>query len=150
MDDAKDVFQQAVVIFYENIKNGKVTELTSHVKTYLFSIGKNKILELIRQKNRFLSEYDHKIDNETDRLFYNEVNDDYENVLKNVEVCLGKIGNPCKSILSQYYYHKRSMQEISEVLNYKNSDTVKNLKYKCLQRLREIFKSEFGELSELI
>ena len=42
------------------------------------------------------------------------------------------------------------MLEISEVLDYKNSDTVKNLKYKCLQRLRQIFKSEFGELSELI
>ena len=38
MEEAKDVFQQGVVILYENVKLGKVTQITTQVKTYLFSI----------------------------------------------------------------------------------------------------------------
>jgi RNA polymerase sigma-70 factor (ECF subfamily) len=143
MDEAKDVFQQSVIIFYENIVNGKLTEITTQVKTYIFSIGKNKILELLRLKKKQMPEFNdqiYKYDSQVD----GEVDEDYEEKLKYVEAGLGKLGDPCKSILKHYYYQKKSMVEISEILKYKNSDTVKNLKYKCLQRLRRIIKSDFG------
>lgn len=147
MDEAKDVFQQSVIIFYENIRSGKVTQLTTQIKTYLFGIGKNKVLELIRVNSKRDSQYNDQIYIDNDYL-YSEVDDDYEMKLRNVEDCLVKLGDPCKSILDQYYYHKKSMVEISEILDYKNSDTVKNMKYKCLQRLRQIFNSEYGEFNE--
>ncbi|MDZ7604599.1 MAG: hypothetical protein U5K79_03210 [Cyclobacteriaceae bacterium] len=34
--EAKEVFQQAIVIFYENIIYGKVTEINVQMKTYIF------------------------------------------------------------------------------------------------------------------
>ena len=34
------------------------------------------------------------------------------------------------------------MEEIKDMLVYKNSNTVKNMKYKCLVRLREIYHKE--------
>ena len=147
MDEAKDVFQQSVIIFYENIRSGKVKEITTKVKTYLFSIGKNKILELIRIKRKQLPEFNDQIYGDNDYL-YEEVDEEYEQKLRIVEVSLKKLGDPCKSILEHYYYHRNSMEEISEILKYKNSDTVKNLKYKCLKRLRQIFKSDFGIINE--
>ncbi|MCG8310896.1 MAG: sigma-70 family RNA polymerase sigma factor [Cytophagales bacterium] len=140
LEEAKDIFQQTVVIFYENIRYGRVTELTSQIKTYLFSIGKNKILELIRQKAKNPAHYTRIDYFDTDYL-YSDFDEDYEEELKKVERSLNMLGNPCSDILKNYYYHKRSMKEIAEILDYKNSDTVKNLKYKCLQRLRQIFKS---------
>lgn len=149
MDEAKDVFQQTVIIFYENIRGGKVTQITTQVKTYLFSIGKNKILELMRSKSKSQPQYNDMIYSDTDYL-YNEVDDDYEEKLKKAQACLTKLGNPCKSILEQYYYHKKSMVEISEIMEYKNSDTVKNLKYKCLKRLKQMFKTDFGTFKEQI
>ena len=39
------------------------------------------------------------------------------------------------------------MQEIADGMDYKNSDTVKNLKYKCLQRLRQVYKSDYGTIN---
>lgn len=140
IEDAKDIFQQTVVIFYENIANGKLVTFTSQVKTYLFSIGKNKILELMRQRGKSKLHYDEK-GYLNDDFWYGELDDEYEVTLKNVERCLEELGDPCKNILRQYYYHKKTMTEISKILDYKNSDTVKNLKYKCLQRLRQMFKS---------
>ena len=148
VDDAKDVFQQTIVIFYENVRSGKVTELTSHVKTYLFSIGKNKMLELMRQKKKLPVHFDDVTYFDAEQID-DDLDDGYEKKIRNIELCLEELGNPCKKILQQYYYHKKSMIEISEILDYKNSDTVKNLKYKCLQRLREIYTSQFGELSKM-
>jgi RNA polymerase sigma-70 factor (ECF subfamily) len=144
-EDAKDVFQQSIMIFYENIIYGKVKEITSQVKTYLFSIGKNKILELSRQKSKqqFTSE-DYMFSGQD--IFYNDFDDGYEEKIQKIELCISKIGDPCKKLLVEFYYHKRSMIDIAEIMDYKNSDTVKNLKYKCLKRLKQVFQSDFGTL----
>ena len=40
--------------------------------------------------------------------------------------------------LEAYYYKKSSMQQICLSMGYKNADTAKNLKYKCLQRLKKM------------
>ena len=147
MDEAMDVFQQSVIIFYENIVSGKLTEITTQVKTYIFSIGKNKILELLRSKKKLAPEFNDQI-YEDSSYVDSEMEEEYEEKLKYVESGLGKLGDPCKSILTQYYYHKKSMVEISQIMQYKNSDTVKNLKYKCIQRLRRILKADYGIIND--
>lgn len=141
-DEAKDIFQQAVIIFYENIVSGKLTEISTQVKTYLFSIGKNKILEMLREKRRKSPQYQDDFFNSSE-LFYGEFDEGYEQKLNMVEASLATLGDPCKQILELYYYHKKSMQDISDSLDYKNKETVKNLKYKCLQRLKQIFVADF-------
>ncbi|MEO1653708.1 MAG: sigma-70 family RNA polymerase sigma factor, partial [Bacteroidota bacterium] len=50
-----------------------------------------------------------------------------------------KLGEPCRSILRDFYLKKMSMQEICEKMGYTNADNAKNQKYKCLQRLKKIF-----------
>jgi len=147
MEEAKDIFQQAVIIFYENIIYEKVSEISTKVKTYLFSIGKNKLLELLREKSKHVPQFN-EFEMVNADIYYDAADDGYEDKLKRVQGCMDKLGDPCKSILEHYYYHKRSMQEIAEILEYKNSDTVKNLKYKCLQRLRQIFTVDYGSISE--
>ena len=146
LEEAKDVFQQSVIIFYENISSGKLTHITTQLKTYIFGIGKNKLRELARKEQKMKSSYNEHIYSENDDLYY-QGNDQYEDKLKNVNLCLTKMGDPCKKILELYYYHRKSMIEITETLDYKNSDTAKNLKYKCLQRLRQLLKKEFGQIN---
>ena len=65
-----------------------------------------------------------------------------EEVEEHIELaksCLEKLGDPCKSILELFYYHKMSMEDIQQHAGYKNSATAKNIKYKCLRRLRKLF-----------
>lgn len=146
MEEAKDVFQQAMIIFYENVVHGKITELTVQVKTYLFSIGKNKILETFRQRSKTHIPVEDSIEVGME-MFGDEIDEEYEEKLKMVEKGLSKLGDPCKNILEFYYYHKKSMNEISKIMDYKSGGTVKNLKYKCLQRLKQIFTSGFSTLN---
>lgn len=146
IEEAQDIFQHVVVLFYENIVSGKLTVITPKVKTYLFGIGKNKIMELLRKKNKNPApeSSDYFIDS---ALLYDQHDDHYATEVSKVTKYLNKIGDPCKAILVQFYYHNQSMAEISEKLAYKNSDTVKNLKYKCIQRLKKLFNSGMNTLN---
>jgi hypothetical protein len=54
---------------------------------------------------------------------------------------LSELGEPCKSLLKQFYYHGGTMVYIANKFGYKNEDAVKSQKYKCLTRLRKLFMS---------
>jgi RNA polymerase sigma factor (sigma-70 family) len=135
-EEAKDAYQVSVGTLYQNIMNNTITELKSSVKTYIFAIGKNKILEEKKESS-------HLIHSAQDVLFIPEIskweNEDYEKKLEMVESCLIKLGEPCRTLLELFYYHDISMDAIAEKMHYKNSNTTKNLKHKCLMRLRKIF-----------
>ncbi len=141
-DDSKDIYQLTILIFYDNVKSGKLEHLMSSVKTYLFGIGKNLARENIRKGKRntpinqekWLKEYlidepDQPLD---ENLFI---------IAKNV---LANLGQPCQQLVKLFYYEKKSMEEISVMLNYKNADTAKNQKCKCMARLRTLFEKEIS------
>jgi len=50
------------------------------------------------------------------------------------------LGEPCKKILTLFYYDNLSMKEIVEHLPYENEQVVRNKKYKCLQALTGLIK----------
>jgi RNA polymerase sigma-70 factor (ECF subfamily) len=139
--DACDVFQNAVVIFYQNVKSGKVTRLTSSVKTYLFGIGLNKGREWRRKESRISGE-------EPSPVLLESMMDNYEasekealeEQLNLMYRALRKMGDPCKSILELYYFQKLSMEEIASLNGYSGGDSVKTQKYKCIARLRKIYR----------
>lgn len=139
-EEAKDVYQYAIMTFYENIKSERLSELNSSVKTYLFAIGKHKILEQKKASVRFMPKLNEQVvDVPEVGKWENEM---YEESLQLVERCLEIIGEPCKSLLELYYYHNMSMEEIADRMNYKNRFTSKNLKYKCINRLRRTYLEE--------
>jgi DNA-directed RNA polymerase specialized sigma24 family protein len=43
---------------------------------------------------------------------------------------------PCCSLLDKFYWEELSGEEIARQMNYKNADTVKTQKYKCMQKLK--------------
>jgi RNA polymerase sigma factor (sigma-70 family) len=142
LDDSKDIYQLTILIFYQNIKSGKLEHLVSSVKTYLFGIGKNVARENMRKAKRntpinqekWLKEY---LIDEPD-----EVPD--ENLFAIAKKVLGNLGQPCQQLVELFYYEKKSMEEISVKLNYKNADTAKNQKCKCMARLRSLFEKELS------
>lgn len=138
VDEAKEVYQLAIVIFYENIFNGRLTTMTSSVKSYLFAIGKNKVLEQKKFANRFTHNLEGDMNIMSEDKPVIEVEQE-EATLKLVEQCLHLLGEPCKGLLEMYYYRRSNMTEIAESLGYKNTDTAKNQKYKCMKRLKKLF-----------
>ena len=139
-EDAKDAFQFAIITLFENLRANRIKQLNSSIKTYLFAVGKHKILEQQKSAIRFTHKLNEDITEFED--IYKWDNDLYEQALRVIEVCLEKLGDPCKSLLQLYYYHGLSMDDIAEKMQYKNRLTSKNLKYKCINRLRKLFNEE--------
>ncbi|MEO5581888.1 MAG: sigma-70 family RNA polymerase sigma factor [Saprospiraceae bacterium] len=137
LEDALDIFQLSVVILYDNVMTNKLTELTSDVQFYLNSIAKNKARELIRNRKPTQS-----IDDNPVILKYisdSFENEDLEEQLISATSAIEKLGDPCKTLLELYYFDDLGMEEIGHKLGYKNTDTVKTQKYKCLKRLQTIY-----------
>jgi RNA polymerase sigma-70 factor (ECF subfamily) len=136
---AEDIFQVSVVILYDNAVTGKLNRLSSTLKTYLFSIGKHKCLEHKRgQKNDFLRIEPHMlellVETETPE---NEILNDVDQLAKALTI----LGDPCKQLLEFMYYQKLNQDSISEIMGYKDRDTVKSKKYKCIARLKKILEN---------
>jgi RNA polymerase sigma factor (sigma-70 family) len=136
-DDAKDVYQEAIIVLYNKVKTGDF-ELSSKLKTYIYSICRRLWLKRLKQMNRYGGDI-------KDFQEYLPVEDDVEKhhdrdiQLNKMEDALKLLGEPCKTIMEDFYIHSRSMQEICERFGYTNADNAKTQKYKCLQRLKKLF-----------
>lgn len=136
MGDAREVFQETIIAFYENVKNDRLNELSSSLKTYLFSIGKNKYLSHTRKNNRFVNG-ENQLPIVPDENNLPEVIT-RDKTLTAIEESLSKLSEHCRHLIKLYYYDKLSMEQIMERLDYKNANTAKNQKYKCMQQLRKL------------
>ena len=136
-DEARDIYQVSILTLQENIVNDKLKQLSSNLKTYLFAIGKHKFQEYRREENRISRHAD------AENLELEEISSmealDKEHKLQLMETSLDELGDPCRTLLELYYFHGMTMDEIADRLGYKNRDTTKNLKCKCIVRLRKIF-----------
>ena len=141
LEEAQEYYQAATLILYENIVSNKVTDLQSSLKTYLFGIGKNLTYQYHRKAKRLekaKAEYmiEMEIAGDSQQAIQKELD------LKMVSKALTLIGEPCHQLLDFFYFSKKSMEEISSSMGYKNPETAKNQKYKCMERLRKLVEDE--------
>jgi RNA polymerase sigma factor (sigma-70 family) len=139
-DDAKDIYQEAIIVLYNKVKAGDF-ELSSKLKTYIYSICRRLWLKRLTQINR----YGGDVRDFEDFLPGGEVDDtdeqhnDKDIQFSKMESALQQLGEPCKTIMEDFYIKNRSMQDICEKFGYTNADNAKTQKYKCLQRLKKLF-----------
>lgn len=142
-DDARDVFQEAMVILYENARK-KDFQLTSQLKTYLYAISKRLWLKKLKYHGLFVSNTDLNlldpvISVEEDLEWAKQKDADFDLM----ESAMAKLGEPCKSLLEAFYIHKKSMTDLAEDFGYTNTDNAKTQKYKCLMRLKKLFFAQY-------
>lgn len=136
-DDAKDVYQESIIVVYNKIQSGDF-ELTSKLKTYIYSISRRIWLKKLAQqskKTNNIAEFEDVIAVEED-LEQHEAKDLQ---FDKMDSALQQLGEPCKTIIQDFYINNLSMQDISEKFGYTNTDNAKTQKYKCLQRLKKLF-----------
>lgn len=136
-DDAKDIFQEAVIVLYNKVKSGNF-ELSSKLNTFLYAVCRRLWLKRLSGQNR-------NIGNITDFEELIPVDDDLDRYeeqdmkFRKMNAALNLLGEPCKTIIEDFYMNSLSMQDICEKFGYTNADNAKTQKYKCLQRLKKLF-----------
>ena len=132
-EDAKDVFQNALITLYENVKKDDF-ELSSKLSTYIFSICKNNWLKTLTRHETKKVSYNPEIDYRTE----DEEIDEQLLSSDDLSRALSDLGEPCMGILIDFYFHKLNMEEIAEKYEHNSAKTSRQQKYKCLNRLKKI------------
>lgn len=132
-DEAKDVFQDALIVFWQKAANGKLV-LTSKISTYLYSICQNLWRKELERKSRLAHETKDGIV---------EPEDDLQERSQIIRHCIAELGDTCRKVLTYYYFDGLSMDVIAERLGFSSTDTAKTKKYKCKKRLDNLVKSKY-------
>lgn len=139
-DDAiLDVYQDSIIALHENLVRGKLKDLKSSLKTYLFGIGKHKVYAYLRkhkkthlmENEQIPSESVPEFDIEPERGFLTEKQE-------HIKKALEKMGGRCQNILELFYYRGLTIDEIRDCEGYENNNTVKSQKSRCLKNLKKM------------
>jgi RNA polymerase sigma factor (sigma-70 family) len=139
-DDARDIFQEAIIVLFEKVKEG--LELNCQIKTYVYSVCRRLWLKRLQQLQRFgtpVESLEEVIPVEEEL----EEHDRKNEAFAVMEKAMTHLGEPCKSLLEAYYIQKKQMLDIASEFGYTNADNAKNQKYKCLMRLKKIFFAQY-------
>ena len=127
-DDAKDVFQDALVILYQKMKTGKFV-LTVPISTYLHAVVKNLWLQELRKRKKIpIAETDTDV---AEDLIEQELGFDTASAAFNF------LGEKCRQLLILFYFKRNSFREIASLLKFGSEETAKNQKYRCIQKAKE-------------
>ena len=147
-DDAKDIYQEALIVLYEKVRSGSL-ELHCQLKTYLYSVGRRLWLKQLAQRSRYMVRDvetpvadELAMENLADDLAIHEERDRQFDLMA---ASLDRLGEPCRTLLEDFYIQHLSMQDITEKFGYTNTDNAKTQKYKCLMRLKRLFFSEYKQ-----
>ena len=136
-DDARDVFQEAMIVLYEKAKSGTF-ELNCLIKTYVYSVARRLWLKKLQHASRFggdIAAAENTVPVEEDLDEHHRRDSEFGMM----EKAMDGLGEPCRSLLEAFYLKKQNMQEIASAFGYTNAENAKTQKYKCLVRLKKVF-----------
>ncbi len=132
-EEAKDIYQEAFVAAWQNIKAGKfVAQNSSSIEAYLFQIAKFKWYDYLKAAKKIST-----VPVEDGSFIEAAYNNEEEKYIEKVQQHFKNLGEPCKQVLTLFYFMKQSMSKIASTFSWTEA-TAKNNKYRCLQRLRNL------------
>lgn len=145
-DDAKDVFQESIIIAYKQISENNF-ELRSGFDSYLYGISRLVWLKILRNR----SIHERNISKIEEAEFSYNTPDQFieeELELRLFRKYFLKLGTECQKVL-RLISENVSYEDIAKEMGYKSEKIVRNKKYKCKEALTKMIKAdpEFRNLS---
>lgn len=145
-EDAHDVFQEGLVVFYQKVKDPDFT-LSSKFLTYFYAICRNIWSNRLRKKTGREMTLE---DNVQDQLV-----DDTLPVMENTEQyylyrkMFLRLGEDCQKVL-RLFLRKIDMATITKQMGYSSVNYTKKRKFKCKEKLVKLIKADrsYHELTE--
>lgn len=132
--DAKDVYQESLIILYRNLEKSNFT-LTSSFYTYLYSVSrfvwKDSQQKFSKQKLQQM--------NATEVEIFQDVIE--ERQYKLAENAFSELGKRCQVLLKLFYIKKMPFKRIATIMDFSSEKIAKNQKYKCLKKAQVIFQN---------
>lgn len=148
-DDFEDIFQEASLALFLNIRDGKLSCLTGSLGTYFMKVCINQTLKFLGKRNKMMPLIDeHKIlnsnsvrDDKIDELYGFCLDTEEEDRKVRMELLVNNIiasmTDTCRNILHGYYWNDYSTSTIADMFNFSDANSVKSQKYKCVKKFRD-------------
>lgn len=152
-DDCKDIFQESFITLYDNIRAGRLKDMTASLSTYFLAICRNKAMETLRgasksvavESETSLSLIDGEIQaDKIDSLL--ALDDGDEDVVERkerlVRSIVSNLPSPCDELLCGFYRDNLSMRSLAEMFGYSSESVAKVTKHRCCEK----FRAKYNEL----
>ena len=153
-DDLDDIFQESSMALFLNIRDGKLTYLTSTLSTYFLRIYINQALKSIGKQQKVVPLFDDSTITNKDEFRSDKIDELYrlctededaervaqsERIVQNI---IEAMPDTCRNIFKGYYWDNFTTSTIADMFGFANANSVKTQKYKCLQK----FRNRYNEL----
>jgi RNA polymerase sigma factor (sigma-70 family) len=136
-DDAHEVFQEAMMVLYNNWRNGNL-ELTARICTYLQSIAWYKWLNELKRFGKAKNANDEKETVDENTLPYENGIEDRRILLLE---CISKLGDRCRKIV-ELFLNGMPGEDIAVQLGYNTYEYYRLAKKRCIDKLKELVKNK--------
>ena len=128
-DDAKDIFHDALIIFFEK------ESVPDNTAAYIVGIAKHLWLRRYQHEKHRVG-----LDNFERNIAIPE--EEHLPVTARLVRLVETAGRACLDLLQAFYYEKRSADNIASEFNYSNAHSATVQKHKCLQKIRNLVKEK--------
>ncbi len=131
--DAKDLFQDGLVVFFKMAKQNKLPEEVV-VQAYLFNICRYLWYKVLKKRKKPLELQDSlQMDIEVEPPLTSMISEERRST---IEALFAKIGDDCKKLLVHYYFEQMPLKDVALLMNYASEQVAKNKKSFCMGKLK--------------
>ena len=133
---AKDIYQEAFVAMWRNIKEDKFSAQTeTAINGYLFKIAKYKWLDHLRSmKYKNTTFINREIEYHEPEI---EETESQNRKIKIIMDSIEHLGERCQLMMKLFYFERKSFREIAEIMSMDEA-SARNAKYRCQEQLRKM------------
>jgi len=133
LEDAKDIFQDALLVYYEKVTQEKFVAQVND-KVYLLGICKNLWFKRIQKSKQVKA---------AQQLPETMVKEEVQPVaMERVLSMVEQSGKKCLELLQSFYFEKCNMKEIAKRFGFAGERSATAQKYKCLEKVRAEIKEK--------
>jgi RNA polymerase sigma factor (sigma-70 family) len=133
-DEAKDIFQDAVIIFYKKVKLNQLPD-DVNITAYICRVAKNLWINRAKRMNKTTEIPDDDFLHTEGDFLGNIITEEKKTALTTL---LSEIGEECQTLLKYSVYDNFSMKEICKLMGYSSENVAKTYNYRCKQKLIQL------------
>ncbi len=138
-DTMADIYQETFVVLRRQAIEGRLKEINSSFKTYLFAVGKRLIFNYYKKYKNIVSLESvlHIVDDKAEKINLEEPSE-LSVEQKLLRTFFDKLGKRCQEMLILFYYRGLTIEEIANTSGYENVNVVSSQKSRCLKQLKQM------------
>jgi RNA polymerase sigma-70 factor (ECF subfamily) len=141
-EEARDAFQEAVIVLYRKAQGGDLSNVNCSLRTYLFAVGRNQLLTRLRVLRKQEDLHEEFLGIPDEALATNAMErQEKEATAELVRQRLAEMKPDDRRVLELYYLEGKDMDAVAEALGLKNRNVAKKKKHFALQRLIALVRS---------